>query len=117
MARLWLRRLPLVPGGIQSDSGVADSPFEGGVMGRWGYGGLVAGETDAGGVRRRALDEFLAERVAAGFHVEVHEHTHAIVVQGGNSLVSRLLGRRRRFVVEVDDHGIASMRPAEPVRH
>lgn len=81
------------------------------------YGGVVAGETDAGGVWRRALDEYLAARVAEGFRVEVHEHTHAIVVQGGNSLVSRLLGRRRRFVVEVDDHGIASMRPAEPVRH
>lgn len=81
------------------------------------YGGVVAGETDAGGVRRRALDEFLEARVGEGFRVEVHEHTHAIVVQGGNSLLSRLLGRRRRFVVEVDDHGTASMRPAEPVRH
>jgi hypothetical protein len=52
-----------------------------------------------------------------GNHVEVHEDTHAIVVQGGGSLVSRLLGRRRRFVVEVDDDGIASMRSAESVRH
>jgi hypothetical protein len=81
------------------------------------YGGVVAGETDAGGGRRRALDEFLDARVAEGFRVEVREDTHAIVVQGGDSLVSRLLGRRRRFVVEVDDHGIASMRSAEPVRH
>jgi hypothetical protein len=78
---------------------------------------VVAGETDAGGGRRRALDEFLEGRVAEGFRVEVHEDTHAIVVQGGDSLVSRLLGRRRRFVVEVDDHGRASMRSAEPVRH
>jgi hypothetical protein len=81
------------------------------------YGGGVAGETDAGGGRSRALDEFLEARVAEGFRVEVHEDTHAIVVEGGGSFVSRLLGRRRRFVVEVDDHGIASMRPAVPVRH
>jgi hypothetical protein len=78
---------------------------------------VVAGETDAGGGRRRALDEFLDARVAEGFRVEVHEDTHAIVVQGGDSFVSRLLGRRRRFVVEVDDDGTASMRSAEPVRH
>ena len=57
----------------------------------------MAGEIDAGGVRRRALDEFLEARVAEGFRVEVHEDTHAIVVQTGGSLVSRLLGRRRRF--------------------
>ena len=77
----------------------------------------MSGETDAGGLRRRALDEFLDARMADGFRVEVREQTHAIVVQGGDSLVSRLLGRRRRFVVEVDDHGMASMRRAEPVRH
>jgi hypothetical protein len=81
------------------------------------YGGMMAGETDAGGVRRHALDEFLDARVAEGFRVEVHEATHAIVVQGGGSLVSRLLGRRRHFVVEVDDRGTVSMRSAERVRH
>lgn len=85
--------------------------------GRARYGGVVAGATDAGGGRRRALDDFLEARVAEGFRVEVHEDTHAIVVQEGRSLVSRLLGRRRRFVVQVDDHGLVSMRSAEPVRH
>ena len=83
-----------------------------------GYGDGVAGETDAGGNRRRALDEFLEARVAEGYSIEAHEATHAIVAQGDDSLLGRLVGRRRRrFVVQVDDHGTVSMRPAEPVRH
>ena len=78
----------------------------------------MAGETDAGGNRRRALDEFLEARMVEGYRIEAHEATHAIVVHGDDSLLRRLLGRRRRrFVVEVDDHGTVSMRPAEPVRH
>ena len=85
---------------------------------RVGYGDAVAGETDAGGNRRRALDEFLEARMVEGYRIEAHEATHAIVVQGDDSLLRRLLGRRRlRFVVQVDDHGTVSMRPAEPVRH
>ena len=78
----------------------------------------VGGDTDAGGNRSRALDEFLAERMAEGYTVEVHEATHAIIVQGGASLLGRLISRRRRrFVVQVDDHGTVSMRPAEAIRH
>jgi hypothetical protein len=78
----------------------------------------VAGETDAGGNRGRALDAFLDARTAEGYRIEAHEATHAIVVQGDDSPLRRLLGRRRRrFVVQVDDHGTVSMRPAEPVRH
>jgi hypothetical protein len=85
---------------------------------RVGYGDGVAGETDAGGNRRRALDEFLEARLVEGYRIEAHEATHAIVVQGDRSPLRRLLGRRRRrFVVQVDDHGTVSMRPAEPVRH
>jgi hypothetical protein len=78
----------------------------------------VAGETDAGGNRRRALDEFLAEKVADGYRIELHEATHAILVQRRGSLSRRLVGRAaRRFVVQVDDQGTVSMGPAEPVRH
>jgi hypothetical protein len=56
--------------------------------------------------------------VAEGYRIEAHEATHAIVAQGEGSLLGRLVGRRRRrFVVQVDDHGTVSMRPAEPVRH
>ena len=82
------------------------------------YGDAVAGETDAGGNRERALAEFLEARKVEGYRIETHEPTHAIVVQGDDSLLRRILGRRRhRFVVQVDDHGTVSMRPAEPVRH
>ena len=78
----------------------------------------MAGETDAGGKRSRALDDFLAEKVAEGYSIESHEATHAIVVQRRGSLKRRLVGRgARRFVVQVDDRGTVSMRPAEPVRH
>jgi hypothetical protein len=66
-------------------------------------------------MRKRALDEFLEERVAEGYRIETHEDTHAIVVEGG-SLLRRLRGRQR-FVVQVDDHGQVSMRPAERIRH
>jgi hypothetical protein len=77
----------------------------------------MAGETDAGGGRGRALDQFLKDKVAEGYVIEAHEATHAIVVQG-DSRLRRLLGRgRRRFVVQVDEHGLVSMQPAEPVRH
>jgi hypothetical protein len=38
-----------------------------------GYGDGVAGETDAGGNRRRALDEFLEARVAEGYRIEAHD--------------------------------------------
>jgi hypothetical protein len=87
-------------------------------LSRVGYGDAVPGETDQGGNRRLALDEFLEARLVEGYRIETHEATHAIVVQGDDSLLSRLLGRRqRRFVVQVDDHGAVSMRPAEPVRH
>ena len=85
---------------------------------RVGYGDAVAGETDADGTRRRALDEFLKASTVEGYRIEAHEATHAIVVEGDDSLLRRLLGRRRRrFVVQVDDHGTVSMHPAEPVRH
>jgi hypothetical protein len=78
----------------------------------------VPQETDAEGNRSRALSEFLAAKTAEGYRVDVHESTHAIVVQGRGSVWQRLLGRGSlRFVVQVDDHGTVSMHPAEPVRH
>jgi len=78
---------------------------------------LVAGETDAGGNRERALDAFLEQRVGEGYRIETHEATHAIVVEGRGSLARVLHRRPRRFVVQVDDHGRVSMGPAERVRH
>jgi hypothetical protein len=76
----------------------------------------MAGEIDQGGDRKRALDVFLEARVAEGYTVETHEDTHAIVVQGG-SVLRRVLGRSpNRFVVQVDDQGVVTMSPAEPIR-
>jgi len=63
-----------------------------------GYGDGVAGETDAGGNRRRALDEFLEARVAEGYRIEAHEATHAIVAQADEPLCRS--GRRPRHGVD-----------------
>lgn len=70
---------------------------------------------DPDGTRRRALEAFLADRVAEGYRIETQEDTHAIVVRG-DSFPRRLLGRRR-FVVQVDERGIVSRRPAQRIRH
>ena len=77
----------------------------------------MPGEIDPLGARKGGLDAFLEERVAEGFTVETRTDTHAIVAR-------RPKGLRRfkrtddpgRFVVEVDEDGVASMRPAEPRR-
>ena len=75
----------------------------------------MTGGIDPDGRRRRALEAFLAERVAEGYRIETHEETHAIVVRG--ELFPRRLVGRRRFVVQVDERGIVSMRPAQRIRH
>lgn len=75
----------------------------------------MAGDTDPGNRRKRALDEFVNQRADEGYSIETHEATHAIIVTPGG-LLRRLVGRRR-YVVEVDDHGRVSMRPAERLRH
>jgi hypothetical protein len=75
----------------------------------------MTGGIDPEGRRSRALEAFLAVRVAEGYRIETHEETHAIVVRG-DSFPRRLLGRRR-FVVQVDEGGMVSMRPAQQIRH
>jgi hypothetical protein len=77
----------------------------------------MAGEIDATGTRKDGLDAFLDERLAEGFAVETRTDTHAIIVRRPRGL-RRLTGGRDpgRFVVEVDEAGRASMRPAEPRR-
>jgi hypothetical protein len=77
----------------------------------------MAGDIDATGTRKDALDSFLDEKIAEGFTVETRTDTHAIIFR-------RPRGWRRftggddpgRFVVEVDEDGHATMRPAEPRR-
>ena len=77
----------------------------------------MAGDIDAMGTRKDGLDAFLEEKLAEGFTVETRTETHAIIF-------CRPKGLRRftsgddpgRFVVEVDEDGHATMRPAEPRR-
>lgn len=69
--------------------------------------------------RKQALDVYLVGRITDGFHVETRTDTHAIITRKG--LVAGLLERvglngRKRQVISVDEHGIVTARPAEPVR-
>jgi len=75
------------------------------------------GETDPFGGRKDGLDAFLDQKVDEGYAIETRTDTHAIISR-------RATGRERltrvadpgRFVVEVDEDGAATMRPAEPRR-
>ena len=77
----------------------------------------MAGEIDALGKRKEGLDAFLDEKVAEGYTVETRTDTHAIIFRRPRGL--RQFTSRNdpgRFVVEVDEHGRATMRDAEPRR-
>jgi hypothetical protein len=77
----------------------------------------MAGDIDATGTRKDGLDAFLDEKVAEGFAVETRTATHAIIYRrpkGFRRFTSR--NDPGRFVVQVDDAGQATMRPAEPRR-
>lgn len=76
----------------------------------------MAGEIDPNGVRKDALDAFLETKVQAGFEVETHRDTHAVIV-AKTSFLSRIRPRgANRYVVSVDEHGDVTMIPAEPKR-
>ena len=77
----------------------------------------MAGEIDPLGTRKQGLDAFLDERIAEGLAVETRTDTHAIVVRRPRGF-RRLTGGDDpgRYVVEVDEDGVATMRPAEPRR-
>ena len=78
---------------------------------------VPVGEIDASGARRDGLDAFLDKKLEEGYVIETRTHTHAIISR-------RPKGFRRftsgadpgRYVVEVDEDGIATMSPAEPRR-
>jgi hypothetical protein len=77
----------------------------------------MAGEIDPMGTRKDGLDAFLDEKIAEGFTIETRADTHAIVFRRPKGL-RRFTSRDDpgRFVVEVDEDGRATMRPAEPRR-
>jgi hypothetical protein len=85
---------------------------------RAGYrSGGMGGEIDPGGTRKAGLDAFLEEKVAEGFAVETRTETHAILFRRPRGIRwFRSADDPGRFVVEVDENGNATMRPAEPRR-
>ena len=76
----------------------------------------MAGEIDPLGTRKDGLDAFLDERIAEGFTIETRTDTHAIVSRKPKGLRRFTGDDPGRYVVEVDEDGVATMRPAEPRR-
>jgi hypothetical protein len=77
----------------------------------------VASDIDPLGTRRDGLDAFLDERIAEGFSVETRTDTHAIIFRQPKGVRRYTSGDDPgRYVVEVDEDGVVSMRSAEPRR-
>jgi hypothetical protein len=75
------------------------------------------GEIDPLGTRRDGLDAFLDQKVEEGWAIETRAETHAIIFRRPKGLKRFTSGRDPgRYVVQVDEDGIATMRPAEPRR-
>ena len=75
------------------------------------------GEIDPLGTRRDGLDAFLAQKVEQGYAIETRTDTHAIIFRRPKGLKRLTRGADPgRYVVQVDEDGIATMRPAEPRR-
>jgi hypothetical protein len=75
------------------------------------------GEIDPVGTRKDGLDAFLDEKVEQGYTIETRTDTHAIIARRPKG-IRRFTGGADpgRYVVEVDEDGVAKMRPAEPRR-
>ena len=75
------------------------------------------GEIDPLGTRRDGLDAYLDQKVEQGYVIETRTDTHAVIAQQPKGLKRFRSGADPgRYVVEVDEDGIATMRPAEPRR-
>jgi hypothetical protein len=75
------------------------------------------GEIDPGGTRKDGLDAFLDQRIAEGYVIETRTDTHAIISRRPTGFKRLRSGSDPgRYVVEVDEDGTATMRPAEPRR-
>jgi hypothetical protein len=75
------------------------------------------GEIDPLGTRRDGLDTFLDQKVEEGYTIETRSDTHAIIFRRPRGLKRFTRGPDPgRYVVQVDEDGIATMRPAEPRR-
>ena len=77
----------------------------------------LVGEIDPLGTRRDGLDAFLDQKVEEGYAIETRSDTHAIIFRRPKGLKRFTSGPDPgRYVVQVDEDGIATMRPAEPRR-
>ena len=75
------------------------------------------GEIDPLGARRDGLDVFLDRKVQEGYVIETRSDTHAIIFRRPKFLERFTSGPDPgRYVVQVDEDGISTMRPAEPRR-
>jgi hypothetical protein len=75
------------------------------------------GEIDPLGTRGDGLDVFLDQKIEEGYTIESRTDTHAIIARRPKGLKRFTSGADPgRYVVEVDEDGIATMRPAEPRR-
>ena len=75
------------------------------------------GEVDPLGKRKDSLDKFLDQKVDEGYVIETRTETHAIISRRPKGLKRFTSGADPgRYVVEVDEDGTATMRPAEPRR-
>lgn len=75
------------------------------------------GDVDPLGTRKDALDAFLGQKVDEGYVIETRTDTHAIISRRPKGLKRFTSGADPgRYVVEVDEDGSATMRPAEPRR-
>jgi hypothetical protein len=77
----------------------------------------IVGEIDPLGTRKDGLDAFLDQKLEEGYTIETRTDTHAIIARRPRGLKRFTSGADPgRYVVEVDEDGIATMRPAEPRR-
>ena len=75
------------------------------------------GEIDPLGTRKDGLDAFLDQKVNEGYVIETRADTHAIIRRRPKGLKRFTSGADPgRYVVEVDEDGLATMREAEPRR-
>ncbi len=78
---------------------------------------MSVGEIDPLGTRKDGLDAFLDQKVKEGYAIETRTDTHAIISRRPKGLKRFTSGRDQgRYVVQVDEDGIATMRPAEARR-
>jgi len=74
-------------------------------------------EIDPEGTRRVGLDAFLKQKFDEGYVIETRTETHAVISRRPKGLRRFTSGADPgRHVVEVDEDGVATMRPAEPRR-